>query len=106
MLDEFRVAYVRLREDDVTATPETAWSWLETGWRLFPEAREDTVTWSYDRMDPWSLAFTTGVQATDVTVDGETVLRDGRPTRVDADEVRAKAAEAAARLFAKLEEMP
>ena len=36
MLDEFRVAYARHREDDVTATPETAWSWLETGWRLFP----------------------------------------------------------------------
>ena len=106
MLDEFRLAYVRHREDDVTATPETAWEWLETGWRLFPEALDDTVTWSYDRMDAWSLAFTTGVRALDVIVDGETVLRDGQPTRVDADEIRAKAAEAAARLFAKLETMP
>ena len=106
MLDEFRLAYVRHREDDVTATPETAWEWLETGWRLFPEALDDTVTWSYDRMDAWSLAFTTGVRALDVIVDGETVLRDGQPTRVDAAEIRAKAAEAAARLFAKLETMP
>ncbi len=106
MLDEFRVAYVRHREDDVTATPETAWRWLEAGWRLFPEALDDTVVWSYDRMDPWSLAFTTGVRPLEVVVDGETVLRDGRPTRVDATEIRAKAAEAAARLFAKLEEMP
>ena len=106
MLDEFRVAYVRHREDDVTATPEAAWSWLEAGWRLFPEALDDTVVWSYDRLDPWSLAFTTGVRALEVTVDGETVLRNGRATRVDAAEVRAKAAEAAARLFAKLEEMP
>ena len=106
MLDEFRVAYVRHREDDVTATPETAWSWLEAGWSLFPEARSDTVTWSHDRMDPWSLAFTTGVRALDVTIDEETVLRDGKPTRVDGDEIRAKAAESAARLFAKLEEMP
>ena len=63
MLDEFRVAYVCHRSDDVTATPETAWSWLEAGWRLFPEALDDTVVWSYDRMDPWSLAFTTGVRA-------------------------------------------
>jgi hypothetical protein len=30
------------------------------------------------------------------------VLRDGVPTRVDLDEVRAKAAEQATRLFAKL----
>ena len=64
------------------------------------------MVWSYDRMDPWSLAFTTGVRALEVTVDGETVLRDGRPTRVDAAEVRAKAAAAAARLFARLEQMP
>ena len=64
------------------------------------------MTWSYDRMDPWSLAFTTGVRALEVTVDGETVLQDGRAMRVDAEEIRAKAAESATRLFAKLEEMP
>jgi hypothetical protein len=29
-------------------------------------------------------------------------VRDGRPTRVDVDEVRAKAAEHAARLFSRL----
>ena len=103
MLDEFRVAYVRHREDDVTATPEEAWDWIETGWKLFPEALDDTVRWSYDRMDPWSLAFTPGVRAVDVTVGGEVVLRGGRPTRVDAEEIRAKAAEAAARLFTRLQ---
>jgi hypothetical protein len=37
-----------------------------------------------------------------VTVAGEVVLRDRRPTRVDASEIRAKAAEQAARLFARL----
>jgi hypothetical protein len=37
-----------------------------------------------------------------VEVDGEVLLADGRPTRVDADEIRAKAAEQAARLFARL----
>jgi cytosine/adenosine deaminase-related metal-dependent hydrolase len=104
MLDEFRLAYVRLRESDVTATPDAPWSWLTGGWALFPEARDhDRVTWSYDRADdPWSLAFTTGVHPLEVVVDGEVVWRDGAPTRVDAGEVRAKAAEQAQRLFAKL----
>jgi hypothetical protein len=37
-----------------------------------------------------------------VTVAGEVVYEHGRPTRVDADEVRAKAAEQAARLHARL----
>jgi len=35
-------------------------------------------------------------------VDGEVLVADGRPTRVDLDEVRAKAAEQAVRLFSKL----
>ena len=42
MLDEFRLAYVKLRESDVTATPQTPWCWLENGWTLFPEARATT----------------------------------------------------------------
>ncbi len=63
MLEEFRLAYFKHREADVTATPETAWSWLQNGWDLVPEAREDVVTWSYAPMDPWHLAFTPGVQA-------------------------------------------
>ena len=105
MFEEFRVAYVRHREDDVTATPEAAWGWLSQGWELFPEARSDSVRWSYDPIDPWRLAFTPGVRATDVVVDGETLLALGTPTRVDPDEIRAKAAEAARRLFAKLEEV-
>jgi cytosine/adenosine deaminase-related metal-dependent hydrolase len=106
MLDEFRLAYVRLREDDVTATPEVAWSWLATGWDLFPEARSDRVTWTYAPMDPWRLAFTTGVRPLDVEVDGALVLSDGAPTRVDAAEIRAKAAEQATRLFRRLEDLP
>jgi hypothetical protein len=49
------------------------------------------------------VAFTPGVRALDVTLDtGEQVLRDGLPTRVDVDEVRARAAEQAQRLFARL----
>jgi hypothetical protein len=103
MLEEFRLAYARLREDDVLATPETPWSWLESGYDLVPDAREDRVTWSYDGADdPWRAAFTTGVRPLEVVVDGEVVLKDGRATRVDADEVRARAAEQAARLFQRL----
>ena len=105
MLEEFRVAYARNREDDVTATPETAWAWLAQGWELFPEARDDVVVWSYEPVDPWRLAFTPGVRAVDVVVDGETLLEDGVATQADPDEIRAKAAEAAARLFAQLEEI-
>ncbi len=102
MLDEFRMAYVCQRADDVTASPETAWAWLEGGRALVPETERDEVTWTYDPMDPWHLAFTPGVRPRRVVVDGETVLEDGRPTRVDADEVRAKAAEQARRLHARL----
>ncbi|HYZ99064.1 MAG TPA: amidohydrolase family protein [Acidimicrobiales bacterium] len=102
MLEEFRLAYVRLREHDVTAGPDVCWGWLENGWRLVPEARHDVVTWSYSPAEPWHLAFTPGVRAVDVVIDGEKVLQDGRPTRVDAAEVRAKAAEQAKRLFAGL----
>jgi hypothetical protein len=104
MLEEARLAYVRLREDDVTASPDTVWQWLDNGSSLFPEARNDTVTWNYPHADSaWHVAFTPGVRALDVTLDtGEQVLRDGLPTRVDLAEVRAKAAEQARRLFALL----
>ncbi len=104
MLDEFRVAFVRAREHDVTVDPTSAWSWLERGWALFPEALDDRVTWSYEPVDPWRLAYTTDVRAIDVEIGGSPALTDGRPTRVDGDEIRAKAAEQASRLFARLDE--
>jgi cytosine/adenosine deaminase-related metal-dependent hydrolase len=104
MLEEARLAYVRLREDDIHASPEVVWSWLEEGYHFFPECREDLVEFNYDHVDSaWHTAFTPGVRAVNVTLgSGEVVLRDGVPTRVDVDEVRAKAAEQAARLFAEL----
>lgn len=102
MLDEFRLAYVALREHDVSASPDTPWQWLENGWKLVPEARDDLVTWSYPTMEPWHLAFTTGVRPVDVSVDGARVVVDGEITTVDEDEVRAKAAEQAQRLFSQL----
>ena len=110
MLDEFRLAYVRHREDDVTASPEDAWGWLAAGWDLFPEAHHDRVTWDpvapvEAPMDPWRLAFTTGVAPRTVEVDGEVVLADGRATRVDAEEIRARAAEQAAQLHQRLDKI-
>jgi hypothetical protein len=102
MLEEFRLAYVRHREADVLASPDVAWSWLEHGYDLMPEARRDRVTWSYDPIEPWHVAFTPGIRALDVEIDGELVLRSGHPTRVDPVEIRARAAEQAARLFSAL----
>ncbi|HET9060508.1 MAG TPA: amidohydrolase family protein [Acidimicrobiales bacterium] len=103
MLEEFRLAYVRAREPDISTTPEEVWRWVRAGWDLVPEAATDRVRWSYDWVDdPWRLAFTPGVRALDVWVGDEQVLADGRPTRVDAGEVRARAAEQAQRLFERL----
>jgi cytosine/adenosine deaminase-related metal-dependent hydrolase len=102
MLDEFRVAFVRAREHDVTTTPDIIWGWLEHGYSLFPEARNDEVLWTYEPMDPWRLAYSPGVSPRRVTVDGRIVFDNGTTTLVDAVEIRAKAAEAANQLFAKL----
>ncbi|MFM8267242.1 MAG: amidohydrolase family protein [Ilumatobacteraceae bacterium] len=104
MLEEARLAYVRLREFDLTASPERVWAWLDNGYAYFPEARHDRVTWTHLHADdPWHVAFSPGVRAVHVErADGEVLLRDGRSTRVDGAEVRAKAAEQAARLFSRL----
>ncbi len=102
MLEEFRLAYVRLRESDVAASPDTAWGWLEAGWDLVPEARNDEVTWSYDPVEPWHIAFSPGVRAKKVVVDGTALVNEGRALLVDEAEIRAKAAEQAKRLFSRL----
>ncbi len=104
MFEEARLAYVRLREDDVMQSPDTVWAWLDEGYRFFPEARDDVVTWDYPHADsPWHVAFTTGMRPLEITLaSGQLVLSDSLPTRVDPHEVRAKAAEQAARLFARL----
>lgn len=102
MIETFRLAYALHRSVDVTATPQTAWRWLQTGWDLVPEAREDRVTWSYEPMDPWHIAFTPGIRPLRVEVGGSVVWEDGHPTRVDGAEIQAKAREQAARLHARL----
>jgi cytosine/adenosine deaminase-related metal-dependent hydrolase len=102
MIESFRLAYVMQRSVDVTVGPDPAWSWLENGWSLVPGALNDEVTWSYDPMDPWHIAFTPGIRPLEVKVDGEVVYTNGATTRVDAEEIRAKAREQAARLHARL----
>lgn len=104
MLEEFRLSYVAHRADDVSASPESSWEWLNNGYDLLPECRDDVVVWNYDHVDsPWHVAFTPGTRPTKITsASGEVLLTDGLPTKVDLIEVRAKAAEAASNLFARL----
>lgn len=102
MIDAFRFAYFRSREADANAPAERAWAWLQAGWDLFPEAKSDRVEWSYTPMEPWHLAFTPGVKPIRITVGEQCVYEHGRATRVDPDEIRAKAREQAVRLFSRL----
>jgi cytosine/adenosine deaminase-related metal-dependent hydrolase len=105
MLEEFRLAFALARADDVATTPEAAWDWLQAGADLVPEVRADRVTWSYSPMDPWHLAYTPAVRPLRVEIDGRTVLDEHGATCVDGAEVRARAAEQAARLHARLAEL-
>ena len=103
MLDEARVAFALLRSSNLDSSPETVAGWLDNARHFFPDAENDVVTWNYDHMDSaWHLAYTTSVRATDVTMDGSSVLRNGLPQLVDLDEVRRKSAEQSERLHRKL----
>jgi hypothetical protein len=106
MLEEFRLAFALHREHDVAASPEEAWSWLDAGRRIVPEVNGDAVTWSYEPMSPWHLAYTPGVRPVRVEVDGEVLLDSSGPTRVDPTAIRARAREEARRLFSRMEELP
>jgi cytosine/adenosine deaminase-related metal-dependent hydrolase len=106
MLDEFRVAFALARDNDLATGPRDAWAWLEAGYSLFPEARADVVEWSYVPMEADHLAYTTDVRPVRVEVDGEVVLDEHGPRRVDAVEIRSRAAEQAQRLFRTMEAMP
>jgi cytosine/adenosine deaminase-related metal-dependent hydrolase len=106
MLEEFRLAFVAARADDVTASPGTAWRWLEAGRGLVPEVGGDVVTWPDQDMDPWHVAYTTGraVRPLRVEVGGRLVLDETGPTLVDGPRIRARAREEAQRLFARMTE--
>jgi len=66
---------------------------------------DDRVVWSYEPMAPSHLAYTTGVRPRRVEVAGEVVLDECGPTRVDAQEIRARAGEQAQRLFARMADL-
>jgi cytosine/adenosine deaminase-related metal-dependent hydrolase len=103
MLEEARLAFARLREAHPNSGADIVQKWLETAYDIFPEARADVVTWSYDDVDePWHAMYTTGIRAESVVVDGREVVRDGAPTLVDFAEVRAKAREAASTLHRRM----
>lgn len=102
LIAEFQAAFLKEREIDLTAGPDRAWGWLEGGWELEPAARDDVVTWSLSTMDADHAGRASSARAVEVVIDDETVLRDGQATRVDGAEVRARAAEQAARLLARL----
>ncbi|NNF55985.1 MAG: amidohydrolase family protein [Acidimicrobiales bacterium] len=102
LLEEFRLAYARLREINVGTSPRQPWSWLEAGWLLVPEARQDRVHWSLREIEPEYLVANTGIRPLTVVVGGKTVLSGGQPTLVDATEIRTKAAEQTRRLVSRL----
>ena len=104
MIEEFRLGYARLREDDVTAPPLDIWKMLETNTALFPECQEDIVTWSYPKMDPWHLAFSTGVKPTDIVIAGKEIMKEGILMTIDAEEIRSKATEASTQLFKRIDD--
>jgi cytosine/adenosine deaminase-related metal-dependent hydrolase len=105
LLEEFSLAYALLRADDVTSGPDDAWSWLAAGEGLVPEVASDRVTWTYAPMEPGHIAYTPGIRPVRVEVDGEVVLDEHGPTRVDAAEIRARAREQATRLFARMADL-
>jgi cytosine/adenosine deaminase-related metal-dependent hydrolase len=105
MLEEYRLAFALARAHDLDFAPTDAWNWLQTGYQLVPGAASDRVTWSYEPMDPWRLAYTPAVRPVHVVVDREVVLDEAGPTRVDAIEIRARAREEAQRLFSRMAEL-
>ncbi len=104
MLEEFRLAFALARSHDVTISPARPWSWLTAGELLVPDVKRDRVVWSYEPAEPCHLAYTPGVRPLLVEVDGEVVLDEHGPTRVDGAEIRARALEEAHRVFARMDE--
>ena len=96
----------RLRPRPIRQTSPRLRSAPGRGWRRaatwFPPPPPTGSPGRIPSMEPWHLAYTTGVRPVEIVVDGRVVWRDGGPTRVDPAEVRAKAAEQAVRLFARL----
>ena len=105
MLEEFRLAYVRLARDDVHAGARHRVVLAAGGVGFFPECRDDRVDVQLRpcRHRRGTSRSHRGSAPLDVTLaSGEVVVRDGTRPASTLAEVRAKAAEQATRLFAKL----
>lgn len=112
MAEELRLAYVRLREFDSTALPDTVYGWMDNARTLFPAALKDRVTWRYPQAaNPWHAVFTTGMRVERVETNDavsrtpRTVVDRGTTVLVDEHEVRQKAAEEAKRLHERMENL-
>jgi putative selenium metabolism protein SsnA len=127
MFEESRVGYFRLREDDVSADMGWPLERLAAGarfaGRLFDERLLGSVAEGapadllvLDRRLPtpvdgqnlaghWIFGLSS-CAVRDVIVDGEVVVRDRRTTKVDQDRVAADAAEAAARMWERMQTIP
>ncbi len=101
MLDEFRLAYVRQREDDVTASPRSRGRGSATAGTSSPQRGRSVRVVLRDDGSVAPRVHDRRARARS-RVDGESCWRDGAPTRVDAAEIRARAAEQARRLFSRL----
>jgi len=106
MAEESRLAYARLREFDLAATPDVVAGWMQNAREAFPESRDDVVTWRYPEANsPWHGAFTTGMRVERVVAGGRVIVDHGTSLLVDEAETRAKAREAARKLHQRLENM-
>jgi cytosine/adenosine deaminase-related metal-dependent hydrolase len=124
MFAESHAAYWRAREDQVFAQPSETLGRLAGGarfaggmfsepllGRIEPGAPADLVVLDYAPPAPITEANLGGHwmfglsprHVRDVMVNGEVVVRNRRPTRVEPEKVTAEAAEVAERLFGRLE---
>jgi putative selenium metabolism protein SsnA len=123
---ESKVAYWRAREDDVSVSPAEPLAWLAEGARFagrtFGEnvlgrieagAPADLIVLEYPAPTPLSGANVAGHwnfglgerHVRDVFVNGEVVVRDRRLAKLDQDKLVAGTAEAADRLWDRLEQI-
>ncbi len=124
LFEESRVAYLRRRDEIVTTGPDWAVGRLAAGarfvgerfdepllGRLEPGAPADLVVLDAPATTPLDASNLAGhwvfglsrAAVRDVIVGGELVVHDRRSTRVDAEEVAARAREVAARLWERLD---
>jgi cytosine/adenosine deaminase-related metal-dependent hydrolase len=126
MFAESQAGWFRLREEDLSVGPDWCLRRLTEGarfirpmfgsqgfGRLEPEAPADLVVLDYPSPTPvtsetiaghWGFGLSARY-VRDVMVNGALVVADRRLSQVDQDEIAAKAAEAAGRLWARLEEI-